>query len=854
MSICNLLCQYERENHLVPCEAPVFSWNYGENTAAPVAVRVTLFCAGQPVWTGHAPDGTAKQLTYDGPALQPETRYTVQVTAETADGQEQRGMAQFDTRPASLEDGRWLWLDNAYVRPYPVNEHYTGYSSPHFRRHFAVEGTLRRAMLYVSALGVYELRLNGRRLGEDFFSPGWTDYRTRIPYQAYDITDSLTAGDNRLDALLGDGWYRGFIIFHDRNYGDVPLKLFCRLCLEYTDGRRQVITGDDGWRAGTGTVMYSDFQMGEKYVPSLQEDEDAFFSCPVCVQEEAELTARLVPQLGPPIRKVAEFTPRLLHWKDGKAVLDVGQNLSGFVRLQLTGIPAGREIALCYGEMLTLDGDIYTANLRVAVQEDFYTALGVDGEEYRPHFTSHGFQYVSVSGISPAEWEGVTVVAEALSADCRPTGQFRCGDALVNRLYQNILWGQRSNFSSIPTDCPQRNERLGWTGDAQIFCATGCFNMDCHTYYQKYFQDMVDGQMENGAVPDVIPLLYSPEGELFFGQGNAAWADAGIIIPWRLYTFYRDRAHLEQSYPSMKRYAEYLRTHWEDGIYARAAYGDWLNIQEDTPPDLLATAYAAYDMHLMALAAEVLELSEDAALYRQQFAFVRDAFCRHFVAEDGRLTGNTQTGYILALRFGLVRDRAEQQRFAAHLAARIAECGGHLSSGFVGISYLMPVLCENGYTELAYDLLLNRTYPSWLYSVVNGATTIWERWNSYTRETGFGDVSMNSFNHYSLGSVGEWFYSHCAGIRYAQGQLTLCPYPDRRLGFCEVVYDSADGPIRSSWRYENGGITLRFFVPAGMEATLLLPATQRNGCMVYSRTERLAQVLTAGEHTLFLPV
>ena len=414
------------------------------------------------------------------------------------------------------------------------------------------------------------------------------------------------------------------------------------------------------------------------------------------------------------------------------------------------------------------------------------------------------------------------------------------------------MWGQRGNFSSVPTDCPQRNERLGWTGDAQIFCATACYNMDCHTYYQKYCQDMVDGQMENGAVPDVIPLLYSPEGDLFFEQGNAAWADAGIIIPWRLYAFYRDREHLALRYPSMKRYADYLLTHMEDGIYARADYGDWLNIQEDTPRDVLATAYAAYDMQLMAQAASVLGLEEEACFYRRQFIFIRDAFQRHFVDGDGWVAGNTQTAYILPLRFGLACSEEQKRQFAAHLVERIARCGGHLSSGFVGISYLLPVLCENGYTAVAYDLLLNQTYPSWLYSVVNGATTIWERWNSYTRENGFGDEAMNSFNHYSLGSVGEWFYSHCAGIRYAEDGLVLCPYPDERLGFCEASYDSVEGPIRSSWRYEPHGIAFRFFVPAAVTATLLLPATMQEGALVYSETERAVQKLPAGEHTVFV--
>lgn len=855
MSIHNLQCQFQRENRMAPCKEPIFSWDYGNQTVLPCGAQVSLRQGELPIW-GCTIDPETVRMIYDGPELCSASRYTVRVSATWSDGSKDCAELEFDTAPDVLQDlgDSWMWLDNACVHPYVVNEHYTGYSSPFFRRNFMVSGAVKRAVLYASALGVYDWELNGDRVSKDLFAPGWTDYRRRIPLQAYEVTPYLKQGENRLDFCLGDGWYRGFIIFHDRNYGDIPLKLFCCLCIEYTDGRFETIGCDDEWRAGTGTLLYSDFQMGEWYAPVPNEREDAFFRFAVCVQHDSALTARLEPQVAPPIRKIASFTPKLLHWHGNQAILDIGQNIAGFLSVTLKNIPAGRVITLTYGEMLEPDGGVYTANLRIAEQTDRYTTMGLPEESYCPRFTSHGFQYVSVEGICPDEWERISLTAEAISTDCATTGTFLCGDSLVNRLYANILWGQRGNFSSVPTDCPQRNERLGWTGDSQIFCATACYNQDCQTYYQKYCLDMEDGQMPNGAVPDVIPLLYSPEGDLLFEQGNAAWADAGIIIPWRLYTFYHNEALLRRSYPAMRRYAEFLVEHAEDDVYSRADYGDWLNIDEDTPRNVLGTAYAAYDMALMAQAAAVLGYPTDAKRYQDRFTRFSNGFQRHFVGPDDRIAGDTQTAYVVALRFGLYRSDEQRKRFAAHLADRIADRDGHLSSGFVGISYLLPVLCENGYTSLAYDLLLNQTYPSWLYSVVNGATTIWERWNSYTLEGGFGDVAMNSFNHYSLGSVGEWMFSHCAGIIPTSDGIRFCPYPDRRLGWCQATFRTVGGEVASEWSYEEGGLRLYFFVPATVKASVCLPATLRNGQIVYSATERLERELSPGEHLVFLPL
>lgn len=861
IQIVDLRCQHEEENRLVPREKAVFSWRYEGDEGAFAAVWAAVEGkAGSCLWKSGEYDRPVTRLVYQGPRLDSAEGYRLTVTLRDREGRIARAERDFDTALAFPEDfhAQWIWMDADLMRPTQVNQHYTGYSSPYFRRRFRADGSLRRAVLYASALGVYELHLNGSRLHDTYFDPGWTDYRRRIAYQAYDVTELIRRGENRLDVCLGEGWYRGFIIFHDKNYGDIPLKIFCQLRLDYADGRREWVVSDDSWRAGTGPLRYSDFQMGEGYVPDPAEGSDAFYRYPVRAAFDKELNSRLTPQLGPPIRRIGVFTPRLLHWCGEAAVFDVGQNISGFLRLDFQGVPAGRELKIVYGEMLEPAGGVYTANLRIAEQVDYYTVLGRESESYRPHFTVHGFQYAAIYGLTPRELDRVQVTAEALSAACPPAGNFSCGEPLVNKLYSNLLWGQRGNFSTVPTDCPQRNERIGWTGDAQIFCATACYNMDCLTYYQKYCRDMFDSQLPDGAFPDVAPLLYDIDGSLLFEKGNAAWADAGIIIPWRLYTFYQDRAFLGDAYPYMARYARYLIRHSSDDLYCRANYGDWLNIRDDTVRAVLATAYAAYDMDLMSRSAAALGREEDAAFYRDRFQRIQTAFYRHFVDEKRRILGNSQTSYVLALHFGLSRKEEDRAAFAAHLAERIRQCDGHLSSGFVGISYLLPALCDNGYAPLAYDLLLNKTYPSWLYSVVNGATTIWERWNSYTREEGFGDVSMNSFNHYSLGSVGEWFYSHCAGIRPTEGrgfsQVLFYPYPDRRLGRCEASYLSAWGRIESAWRYEGGGISFRFTLPPSVKGSVCLPAEEEGDALRYHPNRRTEISLDAGTHRFFLPV
>lgn len=747
---------------------------------------------------------------------------------------------------------KWMWLSNEYVRPYEVEPYYTGYSSPQFKKEFELQGNIKRAIAYVSALGAYEIHVNDRRIDDSYFNPGWTDYRKRLTYQTYDISELLKNGNNVITASLGDSWYRGFIIFHDRNYGDIPLKLLFQLQIEYEDGTWEIICSDESWKGGTGPIVYSDYQLGERYEPVECED-DSFYCLPVVSEWDEKLNQILVPQLGPPIRVHKIMDLFVVTWlNDSTVVLNTHQNISGFLSCELYGLSKGNCITLEYGEMLNADQTVYTANLRTARQKDYYVALGRDGETFTPHFTSHGFQYVQISGISKEIFERSTWKAVALSAGCERTGFFTCGDEKVNKLYSNLYWGQVDNFSAVPTDCPQRNERLGWTGDAQIFCGTGCYNMDANTYYQKYCMDMADSQFDNGAIGDVVPLLYGTDGIVFFEKGNGAWADAVIIIPWKLYLFYGNIEFLKKYYETMKRFITFLIENAVNHVYKRADYGDWLSVNEETPRELVAAAYAAYDLSLMEKIAKLVGNKEDASYYHEQFELFKRAFNREFVKDDYTIYGDTQTDYLLILQFHLAMNKKAEKEFAKHLVRKIEENDNHLSLGFVGISYLMPVLCRYGYSKIAYDLLLTESYPSWLYSVVNGATTIWERWNSYTIEGGFGDIAMNSFNHYSLGSIGEWMYSGCGGIMPDEDmpgfkKVHIRPYSDVRLRYCRVSYNSYAGMFESSWKYEGDKVKYEFTIPVNTEAYIYLSDVISVRGATFCRNEDGTEVYLAEE-------
>ena len=726
------------------------------------------------------------------------------------------------------EDWTAQWISRPPTRPQTDL-----FPSPYLRREFSLGKTVTRATLSVTALGVYQVFLNGWRVSDDHFAPGWTDYNKRIAYQTYDVTELAQTGENVLGAVLGDGWYAGYLGFEQKrdSYGRYP-QFLAQLNLEYADGSHETIGTDGEWRGATGPILFSDMLMGESYDARLELSGwnavgfDA--SKWSAVRLETEPKAQFVAQVDPPVLLTEELSAQsVTQPMPGSYLFDLGQNMVGWVRLKVQG-PAGTVVQLRFGEILQPDGALYVENLRGAKATDTYILKGGGEEVWEPHFTFHGFRYIEVTGY-PGEPGLDAVTGCVLNSDIPRTGTFECSSPLVNQLVSNIDWGQRGNFLSIPTDCPQRDERLGWMGDAQIFVRTAAGSRDVAAFFTKWMDDVTDAQSPEGGFSDVTPRLVD------LADGAPAWGDAGVIVPWTIYQVYGDKRLLETHYDAMAHWIEYLDNANPDHLWRNRRnndFGDWLSIAADTDKTVLASAYFAYDTSLMAKIAAILGRAEDAAKYETLFGQIKTAFNEAFVAADGHIQGDTQTAYVLALHFDLLPND-KRPLAAQHLVADIERKNWHLSTGFVGVGYLCPVLTEAGYADVAYRLLLNETFPSWGYSIKQGATTIWERWDGWTEEKGFQDVGMNSFNHYSLGSVGEWLQRYAAGIDTDPNQpgyahLHLTPHPSRRLPSVRASFDSLHGGIASAYEWEGGTLRWTVTVPANVTATVAVPTDAPN--------------------------
>jgi alpha-L-rhamnosidase len=691
--------------------------------------------------------------------------------------------------------------------------------------------------VYASALGLYRLRLNGEPVGGDRFAPGWTDYHTRTQYQAYDITSMLAEGDNAIGVLLGTGWYAGTVgMMGRRVYGTSP-QLLVQLNVEYTDGSRHSIVTDGSWRLNTGAIVYSDIIKGEKQDTRLEPqgwDRPGF-------REEGWAEARtfefydglLVAQQEPPIQVVEALSPVSVHAAGANRwVYDLGQNIAGWTRLRVAGAE-GQVVTVRHAEMLNADGTLYTANLRKAIQDDIFILRGEEEEWLEPEFTYHGFRYVEVEGL-PDALPADRLLGQAAYSANRKAGDFETSDPEINRLYANIVWGQKGNFFSVPTDCPQRDERLGWTGDAQVFVRTATYNQNVAAFFHKYMQDVIDAQREDGAFPDTAPDANWSEFKKvssanWHAPDNAGWGDAGIIIPWTIYVMYGDKEILTKHYDAMKRWIDYCKG-TSDGLIRPdyANHADWLSIRADTPKEVLATQYFAYSTRLFAEIAKVVGREEDAVAYGELFRQITEAFLNRFMNSEGIIHGDTQTVYAMALYFEMLPSEW-RGKVINRLKELIRANDNHLSTGFLGVGCLLPALTEYGESELAYTLLHQETFPSWLYSVKHGATTIWERWDGWTEEGGFQSPSMNSFNHYSLGSVGEWMFRHVAGIEADPASpgfkhIKLRPCPGGKLSYVKASYESLYGRIESHWRVGPEGFALEVLIPPNTTATVVLPA------------------------------
>jgi len=709
----------------------------------------------------------------------------------------------------------------------------TGWPEPHpdaplekalyLRTDFVVRGRPSAARIYATARGAYEIYLDGKRVSDDVLNPGFTDYRKRIQYQTFDVTNILRPGKHTIGIVLGDGWYVGSVGWGGRGqYGSHPMAL---AQLEIDHAReREVIATDESWKVTTGPILTSDIMLGETYDARK---ELAQWSEPggdaKTKWQHADMVwpdnTPLVAEPDRPVRKWHELTPKkITQPKRGTYVFDLGQNMVGWARLRVKG-SRGKKIQLRFAEVLNPDGTIYTTNLRGAKATDTYICKGAGQEVYEPSFTFHGFRYVEVTGY-PGKPTKSAITGIVIGSDIATTGTFECSNKMVNQLQHNIYWGMRGNYLSIPTDCPQRDERLGWMGDAQIFAPTATFNCDVAAFMTKWLQDVRDGQ-NAGYFADVSPRV-------LVGDAAPAWGDAGVIVPWTMYEAYNDKRLLARSYPSMKA--------WVDAIYAKNPnylwlngrnndYGDWLSIKPDTPKEVLATAFFARSTDLVARAAEVLGKKSDSNKYRSLFENIKAAFNSAYIAQDGRIKGDTQACYALALAFNLLPDQLRANA-AQYLADDIdKKHDGHLSTGFVGVKYLAPALAESGRLDLAYKLLLNDTFPSWMYSIKQGATTIWERWDGYTKEKGFQDPGMNSFNHYSFGSIGEWMYATIGGLQMTSpGWKTFLvhPQPGGGITWAKTGFDSPHGHIQCNWSFTEDAITIDLTVPSNTTAEVWL--------------------------------
>ena len=715
----------------------------------------------------------------------------------------------------------------------------------YLRKQFSLEKSIKRATLYASAFGNYELHVNGRQVGDAYFTPGWTDYNVRVYYNTFDVTGLLRRGFNVVGGVLADGWYSGHIGWmHIRDhYGKNP-RFMAQLHVEYVDGTSETIVTNKTWTAATGPIIEGDFLMGETYDARREMPDWSTASFdgskwqPVNVVEATATAPAVEAYPSVLVRQFQQIKPvTIAEPEPGAYVYNMGTNFAGFVRLKVANAQPGQKIVLRFAERLNPDGTIYTTNLRGARATDAYICKGKGIEVWQPRFTFHGFQYVEVTGY-PGKPDLDTVLGVELTSSTPVAGSFECSDTLANTLYRNICQTQRANFIDIPTDCPQRDERLGWMGDAQIYVRTATYNTDVSAFFTKWLVDVEDAQLENGGFSDVSPR------KVAIGGGTAAWGDAGVICPWTIYKVYGDTRVLAKHYGAMQKWIEYCKGTSQGLLRPAEGYGDWLSIQADTPKDVLATAYFARSTKLVAEIAAVLGKKDDAQKYDQLFENIRQAFNDAYVAQDGRIKGDTQTVYVLALAFDLLPNssmgvppmnqdhgqdaRATKREMAVkHLVDNIRDRNWRLSTGFVGTKDLMATLTRFGATDVAYHLFHNESFPSWGFSIKHGATSIWERWDGWTPENGFQDAGMNSFAHYSFGAVAEWMFKTIGGIDTdgpAYQRIVIHPQPGGRISWARTGYNSIQGKIATDWKVQDGEFSLDVTIPTNTVATVYIPA------------------------------
>ncbi len=716
------------------------------------------------------------------------------------------------------------------------------------RKEFLLDEELVSAKAYVTSLGLYEFYVNGKRVGEDLFTPGWTSYNKRLLYQSYDLTEFLSEGPNCIASMVGNGWYKGVIGFElqKNNYGQKNA-FFCQLELETVSGKKSTLGSDLSWKWHEGPVLFSELYDGETYdarseIPGWDRpgfNEGAWKSVAVVEHDYATLT----PQEGVPIQVIEEIgAMELITTPKGETVIDFGQNLTGWVKFFVQG-KAGEKVVLRHAEILDATGNFYTENLRSAKQKVTYILKGEKkGESYHPHFSFQGFRYIALDAY-PGTVDLSNFTAQVIHSKMKKIGTFSCSNPLLNQLQHNIRWGLKGNFLDIPTDCPQRDERLGWTGDAQIFVSTACFLKNAHSFFTKWLHDLEADQREDGAVANVVPNIIRDQGMIDgvmgASAGSSAWGDAATIVPWALYRYYGGTEVLREQYSSMERWVGFIQSEATDGLIWEKtfSFGDWVALDAKpgsyfgaTPIGLVSTCFYALSTQILAKSAKLLGKDEDAKKYAKLYDRVKEAFNKRFIGKNKRPLSRTQTSCILPLVFDLLSP--EQTGPTVDLLCELLdEHDGHLVTGFVGTPYICKALSDNGKLKQAYDLLLKQDYPSWLYQVTQGATTIWEHWDGLKPDGTMWSPDMNSFNHYAYGAVGEWLYTVVAGLNIDEEKpgfkhTIIRPRIGGGLSFAEASHLSPYGEIKSRWEIQGEKVSLEVSIPANTTATILLDDAQ----------------------------
>lgn len=747
------------------------------------------------------------------------------------------GYTQYSTEswlPDLLTDGFYRSNANHKLYSLPIPP------SPLLRKAFAVTKKIKKATLYASAKGLYEITINGKKAGNQVLAPEWTDYHKRIQYQTYDVTSSLKNGVNVIGAMLADGWYAGVLFSHpERGSYGFDRRLIGQLEIVFEDGTTRRVVTDESWKVlKNGPIQMASLFDGETFnaglLPTNWQNPDFEDSKWEGVVVDSSVSQILSAQANEPIKVIQEIkSVAITKVKDSTYIFDLGQNIAGWVNLKLSYNPKTR-ITFRHGEVLDDKGQLYVANLRGAKQVDVYLPGIADSVNYEPRFTYHGFRYVEISGLS-REPELANVTGKVVASASPVAGDFSCSSPELNKLWTNILWTQRGNMHSVPTDCPQRDERAGWMGDAQVFSQTSIFNMDMGAFYTKWMRDLRDSQQPDGRFPD-----YAPQVGTFGNFYNApGWGDAGVLIPWKMYENYNDLSILASQYESMKAYVDYIRKFNRDLLWKNGRgnnYGDWLNgnwiISKDypkeggkVPDDVYSTAFFYKSTQTVTKVARLLNKRKDQLHYDSLATGIRDAFIKEYISSDGTIQGNTQAGYALALEFGLVPEPLKKSA-AAQMVEAVKKYDYRISTGIQSTIRLMNQLSEHGYSDIAYQLIESHRFPSWLYSIDQGATTIWERWDGYVKGRGFQDVGMNSFNHYAIGAVGEWMYRSILGITTDQPgykQFVIKPQVGGSLTWAKGSYHSIAGKIAVEWKKSADSFELKVEVPANTTAKVFLP-------------------------------